>query len=75
MKRRWIRVFKDERINGGKTWNLKFSHSVDGWTLIDEDKSKAKAVDRAYRRARKLKPCKVRIFSADGDLQVDYLVS
>jgi hypothetical protein len=69
-KRRWIRVFRD-----GNLWNVKFSHCVDGYSALDGFKVKANAIDAAYRYARKLKPAKVRIFSATGKLQVDYLVA
>ena len=68
-KRKWIRVFNRD----GK-WLVTFSHAIDGWTMLDGFKNKAKAVDAAYRWAKKLKPVKVRIFSATGKLQVDYLV-
>lgn len=69
-KRRWIRVF-----NRNGEWLVKFSHAVDGWTLLDGFKNKSAATDAAYKWAQKLKPCKVRIFSAAGKLQVDHSVA
>jgi hypothetical protein len=70
MKRKWIRV-----VNERGKWVIKFSHKVDGWTMRDGFKNKAGAIKSAYHWAKKIKPVKVRIFSAEGKLQVDYLVA
>lgn len=55
----------------GTKWIIKSSRVIDGWTVDDTRTNKAKAVDAAFRYARKFSPAKVRLYSAAGKMQVE----
>lgn len=54
----------------GTKWIFKSSRCINGWTLYDEAKTKAECIEITFKYAKKLRPARVKIYSAKGKLQV-----